>query len=319
MSCIIIDNGAGRLKFGRYDTSSKDDNISHIVPTSFPNCSAKINKQMQVLVGDDIDSVVNGSVLQFNRPFDHGYLNNWGNEIEIWDRMLSNRFLNITNCSDTSVVLTESVLNPIPWQNETNEVIYEYYSFKSYVRKPSSWFSSYNYSQINPLSSKYPDCSLVIDSGFSFSHSIPYINAKCQKESCKRVNIGGKLLTNYLKTIISYRQWNMMDEFKLMDQVKEDLCFISLDFQNELKKLKNSRNNSQLQCKDPFNTRLKKYFVLPDFQKVNRGFVKPDDEPLRPQDGEQVLTMESERFSVPELLFSPSDIGILLNECVDAW
>jgi hypothetical protein len=36
---------------------------------------------------------------------------------------------------------------------------------------------------------------------------------------CKRVNVGGKLLTNYLKEIISYRQLNMMDEFKLMDQV----------------------------------------------------------------------------------------------------
>lgn len=43
----------------------------------------------------------------------------------------------------------------------------------------------------------------------------------------KRVNIGGKVLTNYLKEIVSYRQWNMMDEFKLMDQVKEDLCYVS--------------------------------------------------------------------------------------------
>ena len=36
---------------------------------------------------------------------------------------------------------------------------------------------------------------------------------------CKRVNIGGKLLTNYLKEVVSYRQWNMMDEFKIIDQV----------------------------------------------------------------------------------------------------
>jgi hypothetical protein len=33
------------------------------------------------------------------------------------------------------------------------------------------------------------------------------------------VNVGGKLLTNYLKETLSYRQWNMMDEFKLIDQV----------------------------------------------------------------------------------------------------
>lgn len=35
----------------------------------------------------------------------------------------------------------------------------------------------------------------------------------------KRLNIGGKLLTNYLKELVSYRQWNMMDEFLLMNQV----------------------------------------------------------------------------------------------------
>ena len=38
---------------------------------------------------------------------------------------------------------------------------------------------------------------------------------------CKRVNIGGKLLTNYLKEVVSYRQWNMMDEFKIIDQVRK--------------------------------------------------------------------------------------------------
>ena len=30
-----------------------------------------------------------------------------------------------------------------------------------------------------------------------------------------RLNVGGKLLTNYLKEVISYRQWNMMDEFEV--------------------------------------------------------------------------------------------------------
>jgi hypothetical protein len=35
----------------------------------------------------------------------------------------------------------------------------------------------------------------------------------------RRLNIGGKLLTNYLKELVSYRQWNMMDEYILMNQV----------------------------------------------------------------------------------------------------
>lgn len=38
----------------------------------------------------------------------------------------------------------------------------------------------------------------------------------------RRVNVGGKLLTNYLKEVISYRQWNMMDEFLIINQVIVD-------------------------------------------------------------------------------------------------
>jgi hypothetical protein len=35
----------------------------------------------------------------------------------------------------------------------------------------------------------------------------------------RRVNVGGKLLTNYLKEVISYRAWNMMDETYLVNEV----------------------------------------------------------------------------------------------------
>jgi hypothetical protein len=48
---------------------------------------------------------------------------------------------------------------------------------------------------------------------------LTYLNITSLPDQCKRVNIGGKLLTNYLKEVVSYRQWNMMDEFKLMEQV----------------------------------------------------------------------------------------------------
>ena len=38
---------------------------------------------MQKLIGDDIDEVKNGSLLNYMRPFDRGYLNNWQAEIEV--------------------------------------------------------------------------------------------------------------------------------------------------------------------------------------------------------------------------------------------
>ncbi len=124
----------------------------------------------------------------------------------------------------------------------------------------------------------------------------------------KRLNIGGKLLTNFLKELVSYRQWNMMDEFLLMNQVKEQLCYVSLDVIGELQGAKYSSRAMKNQLTDPLGGKLRKSFVLPNFQTIVRGYVKPDDEPMVAD--EQLLVMETERFSVPELLFYPSDIGL---------
>ncbi len=53
-----------------------------------------------------------------------------------------------------------------------------------------------------------------------------------------RINVGGKHLTNYLKEIISYRQLMVMDETYVINQVKEELCFVSNDFDLDIKKAK---------------------------------------------------------------------------------
>jgi len=49
-----------------------------------------------------------------------------------------------------------------------------------------------------------------------------------------RIDVGGKLLTNHLKELISYRQWNMMDQTYIMDDVKEKCCYVSPDFKADM-------------------------------------------------------------------------------------
>lgn len=50
-----------------------------------------------------------------------------------------------------------------------------------------------------------------------------------------RINVGGKHLTNQLKEVISYRQLMVMDENYVMNQIKEDLCYVSTDFDIDMK------------------------------------------------------------------------------------
>jgi hypothetical protein len=49
-----------------------------------------------------------------------------------------------------------------------------------------------------------------------------------------RIDVGGKLLTNHLKHLISFRQWNMIDQTAIVDAVRETCGYVSMDYKQEL-------------------------------------------------------------------------------------
>ena len=310
---IILDNGAGRIKYGMASANNDGGPKGSMI-----NSLAKINKQMSLLVGDQVEEVHNGSLLHYTRPFERGYLTNMAVEVEVWDRLFSKvmklPYDGDQKFGDKRLVVTDAPFAPLPLQNDMNELAFEYYGFDQYLRRPAPWFSAYEHEQEvlhGVREAKYPSCCTVIDSGFSFTHIMPFIQGKCVKSAVKRVNVGGKLLTNYLKEIVSYRQWNMMDEFKLMDQVKEELCYVSSNFARDLKDArsgKERRGEDKEPTKDYRGAKLRKNFALPDFSEIMKGYVKEDDDEV--QAGEQILGLDTERFSVPEVLFHPSDVGM---------
>ena len=74
---------------------------------------------------------------------------------------------------------------------------------------------------------------MVVDCGFSFMHPAFFQNCTVNY-GVKKIDLGGKALTNYLKELVSYRSVNVMDETFIMDDVKEKLCFVSLDVERDL-------------------------------------------------------------------------------------
>lgn len=70
----LLDNGAGKIKAG---TCKNSGSRNEIIPLEQTNCTARVIKQMNILVGDEVDKCLNGSLLHYNRPFDRGYLVNW--------------------------------------------------------------------------------------------------------------------------------------------------------------------------------------------------------------------------------------------------
>lgn len=69
------------------------------------------------------------------------------------------------------------------------------------------------------------------------------------KNAVKRLDVGGKLMTNYLKEILSFRHLDLKNSDRLIKQIKEDLCFVSQNLMQDMR------------CKR--NTFLK-HFVMPD-------------------------------------------------------
>ncbi|ETN01279.1 hypothetical protein PPTG_17402 [Phytophthora nicotianae INRA-310] len=161
----------------------------------------------------------------------------------------------------------------------------------------------------DPLRFSTSSCHLVVDSGFSFTHVVPVIDGKVYLPGVRRINVGGKLLTNYLKEIVSYRQWNVMDDTPVINELKEALCYCSMEFESDLKRYHSDRQQ-------------RKHWILPDFVRTFEGRCREDDmedegeaqtdaqQSARQDNDEQALEMGVEMVTVPEVMFHPSDIGI---------
>jgi actin-related protein 6 len=167
------------------------------------------------------------------------------------------------------------------------------------------------------LSALPQECLLIIDTSYSDTTILPLYNGKLIQSAVRRLTVGGKLLTNYLKELASLRHYNLMEETYLLNEIKEAVSYVSpssQDFSMDLERAWKGR----LGNKRELDSSVVVDYVLPDYESAIHGHARPHDAAksrmrrLQPLQGprEDLLPMGNERFSVPELLFNPTDIGI---------
>lgn len=102
-----------------------------------------------------------------------------------------------------------------------------------------------------------------------------------------------------------------MEETYIINQCKEDSCFVSLDFKNDMKIAR---------YRDKRNT-IRREYVLPDFCRLFRGYLREPSisgKSMQSEDSPQAINLNRERFALPEIMFHPSDIGLNQMGVVEA-
>lgn len=280
---LILDNGGYTIKLGY----SNKNEIKRI-----PNCVTKVkSERRRLFIGDEIDECKDFTGAFYLLPISRGYLSNFDVQRQVWDYLFKNKCK--WQDDDHSLILTQPYFNFRQIQEYLIEVMFEEYNVDKLLIANPSYFSMIKHCK-GDLDN---GCCLIVDSGYSFTHIIPYINGKQVKYATKRIDVGGKALTNYLKDVISYRQLHVLDETHVMNQCKEDCCYVAEDFMKELEICKEKKNS------------IARDYVLPDFVTYKRGFVR-EDHPERPVNDQQIIKLNNERLQTPEILFYPSDVGI---------
>ncbi|KAI1271919.1 actin-domain-containing protein [Xylaria sp. FL0933] len=325
---LVLDNGAYTIKAGFTTDSS---------PRVIPNCIAR-NRDGKTYVGSELAQCADFSEAVFRRPVEKGFVVNWEAQKEIWEReFLDDAAPQRCDPAETRLLLTEPAAGALPvLQANCDQMVFEEFGFASYYRGLGAAMNAYAYKPPTTTTTTHEDDAntnadagnkqsepvpaellLLIDTGHSHSTVTPVFQGRPIHPAIRRLDVGGKLLTNHLARVLSLRHYDMRNEVYIVNEMKEAACYVSQDFARDLE---HSWKGTRGERREPYLTGagIAKDYVLPDFHTRSQGVVR-DYDPAQAsrakrlavgESSEDVLTLRNERFTIPELLFNPSDIGM---------
>lgn len=197
---ILLDNGAFEIKHSRanYATQNK----------KFQNCKffekTGGNEKDAAYFINDIHTDISLENLSnigknFSRPMSRGLLHDCDLQCEIWEKILKENYkISEDSAKDNLLVFTHTPLAPDDVMEGFLQIIFEYFDFDAAIKSIPHVFSAIAAKKLYPEKVN-ETVQLVIDSGFSSTTVVPIFDNFPVYSAIKRIDIGGKLLTNYLK------------------------------------------------------------------------------------------------------------------------
>jgi actin-related protein len=264
---LVLDNGTGMCKAG----FAGDEAPSSVFP-----CVIGRPKHLEVMdvnhqdtfVGDDAQ--IKRGILDISYPIEHGIVLDWDDMEKIWHHTFYNELR--VDPDQHPVLLTEAPMNPKANRERITQMMFETFNVPAMYISIQAILSLY-------AAGRTTGC--VVDSGDGVTHIVPVYDGYVIPHAIQRINLAGRDLTEYMAKLLTERGYSFTSsaEMEIVRDIKELMTYVALDFDEEMKKAKDSGE-------------LEKSYELPDGN---------------------VICLANERFRCPEVLFRPSLIG---KECL---